>query len=512
MLVLNLKRLSLLEAIQLNKVEDPQTNVKFIIATSDDPNPKAARDETFKVKDILKDNGGTYNGSTNYWYWDDRIEPISLVLPRAVKAIELANKYLKQTQSKKFSDFYTLEQLNDIKNFLEGIREAAALLKTKNVVFELIDKYIDELADSLEDGKILNDIAEFNKLYRRYITSTGRWNYSPRNMFLIYLQTLGKKGVTDFGPKEYWRGKGYRPKENAQRIVISVRVDKRKLKDKVDNILKNNPNAAKEFSKESGIELKDGKYVPFEKHYAFYTWGFKKGYDANVPKNTSFFTNGFVYDNTDVEPIPGETQTDPPEGLEWYSKDDTEDFKTFHIFNALVAFTKKYNINVSKSDELGRARGVSTGGHIKLTTETAGASSLATFIHEIAHEIMHQEANKDKFNNLFIPKAEIIKSAQEMGIEAKDVKEIQAESVAYTVLRTYDYKVTHSPVYLLNWKSNRERINKFRANISETVTFIVKRIESYMKNVEIKDDEEEFSDMKEAKKIMLNFKKRIQNG
>ena len=85
-------------------------------------------------------------------------------------------------------------------------------------------------------------------------------------------------------------------------------------------------------------------------------------------------------------------------------------------------------------------------------------------IHEIAHELMHWKSS----------------SIYYQGDETKynaAIKELQAESVSYVVLKHYGIPVSHHTTYLALWKANKEKIQKNLEVISKVAEFIIKKID-----------------------------------
>ena len=170
------------------------------------------------------------------------------------------------------------------------------------------------------------------------------------------------------------------------------------------------------------------------------------------------------------------------------------------MIEALKAFSEDSGIKITSKTDLGGARGVSRGGHIELLTNSLGAGLLSTFVHELAHEILHQPANSNLSNGKLYIGREF----------SSDEKELHAESVAYIVMKTYDFPIQHSITYLALWKTNKEKIRKFQKIIRDTSMYIIQQIEKY---APIVGDEINSNDLNESlleiKNIITEFKKNI---
>ncbi len=174
------------------------------------------------------------------------------------------------------------------------------------------------------------------------------------------------------------------------------------------------------------------------------------------------FILGNVFDVSDTEPIPGKEHLYDRKEPKWFS-DESPDEVTRYIYDALVEFAKEHNIDYSISGEgLNGARGVSKKGSIQLLQE-----NISTMIHELAHEVLHQ---KEKRKDL-----------------TKEVMELQAEGVAYLVLRHYGLPAEHAEVYLSLWASDPNNISKNDQVIKETAKMFIDYIDN--KTMEAKSEE-----------------------
>jgi hypothetical protein len=58
------------------------------------------------------------------------------------------------------------------------------------------------------------------------------------------------------------------------------------------------------------------------------------------------------------------------------------------------------------------------------------------------------------------------------------MKELQAESVSYVVLKHYNLPVAHHPTYLALWKANSEKIRKNMDIITKCAKYIIEGIDN----------------------------------
>ena len=79
----------------------------------------------------------------------------------------------------------------------------------------------------------------------------------------------------------------------------------------------------------------------------------------------------------------------------------------------LADFTTAQGIKLEYSDKIAPARGISYGGLIRILPNMAPSETLATFVHELAHEMLHR--------------------AERRTLTTKTVRETEAEAVAFVV-------------------------------------------------------------------------------
>ena len=153
------------------------------------------------------------------------------------------------------------------------------------------------------------------------------------------------------------------------------------------------------------------------------------------------FKTVYVFDvsQTDGEPLP-----EPPD---WKSPE-----KNAELTERLICFAEAKGISVAFQELVGDTQGVSTGGSILLSPE-AGTKTL---IHEIAHELMHQDENRPA---------------------DKSIRELEAESVAYVVARYFGIDGLASPNYVALHGANMEMIMSHLERVRDTSAYIINSIE-----------------------------------
>lgn len=317
----------------------------------------------------------------------------------------------KQTLSKINKVEYVVEKIEDLAEFVQD----ADNLSRKNELSQKIDGYIQSLTQDLGEVAASEEIKNFlafqSKLKSR----------SFHNTLLIYIQNKRATHVEGF---RAWEQKfGRRVKKGAKAITIFAPITKKK--DDTDDI--NNPDIDKQVKQKN------------------YTW----------------FRPVNVFDITDTEPIPGKEHlyVSTPQ---WHA-DDTPNEKADKIFNYAMQLATELGINVERGAAKGGEMGYAAGDHINITSNIDGVNKAGTFIHEIAHELLHF-----KKGSVFHIEDDTL---------TKQDKEIQAESVSYIVLKHYDLPAKHQATYLTLWKTNQDALKKNLGYIKKVSDFIIQKID-----------------------------------
>ena len=162
--------------------------------------------------------------------------------------------------------------------------------------------------------------------------------------------------------------------------------------------------------------------------------------DDNSPKVLHGFRVVFVFDVSQTEgdllpPVPN-----------WKSPE-----RNAELNEKLIRFAETKGITVTYKDLPGEIQGVSKGGAVEIS-HNAGTKTL---IHEIAHEMMHRSTDAP--------------------ID-RDVREMEAESVAYVVAKYFNINSIKSPAYLALHGFHREQFLDLWARISHTANQIITQV------------------------------------
>jgi hypothetical protein len=156
------------------------------------------------------------------------------------------------------------------------------------------------------------------------------------------------------------------------------------------------------------------------------------------------FTVGHVFDvaDTEGEPLPGfaTAKGDPGSALH----------KLHHYAN-------KLGIEVSKSEAVRTAQGVSTGGKILLKADLSPAEEFGTLCHELCHECLHTQ--------------------EERATIPKQVLELEAEAVAFVVSSAVGLDTNSAfSDYIKVWKGNPKLLRGSLDRIQKTAAPILDAI------------------------------------
>ena len=151
----------------------------------------------------------------------------------------------------------------------------------------------------------------------------------------------------------------------------------------------------------------------------------KDDFGQPTPETHVNFKSVYVFDvsQTDGEPLP-----EPPN---WKSPEQDAELTA-----RLIAFAHANGIIVTVETLPGEVQGQSRGGTVALSPD-AGTKTL---IHELAHEMLHKNTVAT--------------------LAPRNLKELQAESVAYVVARHFGLEPAGSPNYLALWGADSTTIRQ----------------------------------------------------
>ena len=124
---------------------------------------------------------------------------------------------------------------------------------------------------------------------------------------------------------------------------------------------------------------------------------------------------------------------------------------------ALTLYADEQGIAVRSEKMTGSAMGVSRGGSIVIDERLEGADYFAVLAHEVAHELLNHRARRDEID--------------------KKCREIEAESIAYTVCQHFGVQCT-APAYLALYGADSKDVTARLENIVGTIQAVISGIDS----------------------------------
>lgn len=320
-----------------------------------------------------------------------------------------------------------IDDLEMLENFIE---ETDVEQSKKNLIMDKLDMYINDLANA-------TDQAAMDAAIRNYLTFYSRFhNYSLTNSFLIYLQKKDSKKVAGY---KTWKKNNRGVKKEATAIWIwfpmQVKADA-----EVDT---------------TGVDFSQVDDAV------------KKG------QTVTRFSMGKVYDISDTYPL--NEQGKVPETPKWYAENDKNEVADELVIK-LKQFAESLNIKVTKDTAKGGEKGFSAGEHINLSSDIEGVAVASVLVHELAHELLHWKTKSPFY-------------IDDPAAQTAEMRELQAESVSYAVMKYFELPVTQHPTYLALWKANKEKIMVNLNVIVKCSKFIIDGIESMSDDNVEKDTE-----------------------
>ena len=307
-----------------------------------------------------------------------------------------------------------------------------------------ISGMLDFIQDAIENLSKMTDEAAKSDFVRQFLAFSAKFhNYSFYNQMLIYVQNPNASYVNS---EKRWATMGrfidqskrkLAPKEGGP-IAIIVPMPS-KIKDKETGDVKIDPDTGEEMKR-------------------------------------MFFGTGKVWDISSTYVAPGmEDKAKVFEPNDWRQDTNENREEITVMIEAGIALARSMGINVS-TEKLGHAGGYSAGGKIVLNSTYDGINKFSTLVHELAHEILHQNIDRD----------ERMRSTRAQ-------KEHDAESTAYVVLNYYGFETKDAARYLALWKADKESIKLRADHIQKAAKQIIEGINKQMQamNLDFGDDEEQ---------------------
>jgi hypothetical protein len=327
----------------------------------------------------------------------------------------------------------TLSKINKSSEFVGKLEELQDFVENsedfqgKSNLMDKINMYISDLANATDDRAVSAELKKYFDFFARFR------GHSFYNTMLIWIQNPNATKVAGF---RQWQDKfNRRVVKGAKSIMIFAPMFSKK--DKTDDI-----------EDDGSIDKSALSTIPVR------------------------FRPVNVFDIADTEPM--NEKGEVPKTPEWFTESEPTE-RTKELFSYVKEAAEDMGIKITMGDAKGGEKGYSAGDHINMSSSVDGAGELSTLIHEFAHELMHWK------------KTSLFYQGDEVKFDSA-IKELQAESVAYTVMKHYDLPVQHQPTYIALWKGNKEKILANIRVISEVAKFIIDAIDKVAERKQIDEN------------------------
>lgn len=384
-----------------------------LVVVSDASDRKSQSAETFRNKNKLKDAGFRWDPNINSWTIDQ-------------SQLRKAQEVLAGISKTPIEQF--IDKVEEIPDFLQNTDN----LSKKDELGQKIDGFIEQLSTAVDAASVstaVKNFLAFNAKFR---------GYSFHNTLLIYLQNPKATKVAGY---KQWEEKFHRRvKKGAKSISILAPITVKKKEDDTQKATVS-PTPATPLA---GTGADDGseKDKPQQRYMRFMAVS--------------------VFDIADTEPIDERGNITEPE---WHGSNEPNE-KANELFQCAVEMATDMGIKVDQDGSRRGEQGWSAGDHINISSDVDGVNKAATTIHEIAHELLHHK----KTSPFYI-------GDEESGALTKEIKELQAESVSFVVIKYYNLPAEHQATYIALWKGNKDSVRQNLTTIKKAADFIINELD-----------------------------------
>jgi hypothetical protein len=414
----------------------------------------------------------------NVWgwgYWINSPEDEAKKIEDIKKLAQYLNSQ-RSVDSTGDEDIDKFEGFEDIQAFIDRLRNMLGEINIQDEAKQReikagIEKFIKDLAGSVDAVAANEKLVQFFEWTQKFNT------FSFNNQILIYIQ---KPNATQVASKTTWSKLGYQPKENAFQIFLwrpHLRPKSKEFKEKIRAAFYAKYASGGRLTPKQEKMLKDELDKPM----------------VDTSKRPILYP---TYDITDVVNEAGEPATEKaPQKPELMWSNNTPNEKADKIAEALYEVIPSYRIKLTFYKPTGGEKGYSSSGSIHLSDDLIGIAKASTVIHEFAHEIMHQSYIKNVPEYWEVEKmsekAKMINAAY-VGRDVSKILELQAEGVAYVVLRQFGIDDTqHAVNYIALWNGDNDSVMSNLSTITKTANIIINDINThYQSNTDVEGGED----------------------
>ena len=454
--------------------------------------PKKSTDDTFNIKDGIKNYGASWNKFNKVWGWYLSSDPAKLqtqLQTMVYPAIEYLNSQETtpegedpRTADQMKAEFdQLLKQIDQVERTPIVNDEGAQPIMDEKTLKTKLEGFKQELINSMSNEEFIQKLEPIIKFRQ----AQGH-QLSFLNALLIWIQNPNAKLVKAKGTWEKIYNKQVKPGAKALAVWLPVTY---KTKDEEENpeqikikVQRTTERFLQQVKKNSVKDL-----TPGEKDKLRVMLNAVRQGSGVI---TTFKFKYCYYDVTDTVQIEGKEDVvgsmDNLDDIEWSDRTSEPTEMTVKIYDAMTEIIQEAGIKLSYVDDLGGARGVSKSGAIdvlKNTNKNAGAAS--TLIHEFAHELLHQKYIK----NLDGGKSDWAKYF--VGTQqGRGVVEQQAELCAYLVLRFFNIKLQQNVNYVAIWGADAKAACIVFDTVANVANAITQKIASKLGMTTLNEDEQ----------------------
>lgn len=407
----------LLEEEDLNEKLDLRKRGDTIVVISTLENPREAGNETYRNKDVLKAHGFRWDPTITAWTIGLDKFGIATSVIRNINSGFKWNGLRNKWIEPTGGDSKLEDLIQKVEDLPDFVANDSSISRNQELAIK-IDNFIKELANAVQGELTGEKVAEYLNFKKRFR------KYSFHNTILMFVQKPNATYVAGF---KAWKKMGVSVNKGAKAITIIAPVKKK------EEDLKPN---------DDGTE---GEVI--------------------TKSNRTKFVAVPVFDISDTNAVEKGIKPEKPEWHDPNTPSETAD----KIYEYVLEFCKDKGIKITHDAARGGEMGWASGDHVNLTSNISGLNRLSTLIHEIAHSLLHFKDSSVFFGDLSTE------------IQTYEEGELQAEAVAFTVLKHYDMDVKHSPTYMALWRADKDAVIKNMTIINKTANFIIDGIDTIAK-------------------------------
>jgi len=403
--------------------------------------------ETKKVASKLGPLGFKWNGR-EWWVFGNKLTKTM------VDALKTINTEL-ETEGGQTGDLQDF--LTQLEGFKAELQDAGADIpvKTKTELEANLEQYIEDIANATDERAASASLQKFLNFSSKF------HQYSFNNIMFIYLQD---PNATKVAGKNKW-------KKDFNRTVVDP---SKAITINCGNKFYRNPRTGKLAEYTLDQQKADRQYV--QRVQSGQERVDRTKMDA-ISTRKSIVHIGFkpclVYDvaNTTGDPLPANP--------DWKGgNDDRAD--AIALFSIAKKSLESMGVRVTQDPATAGENGWSRKGQINVSADATGTGAASTIFHEWAHDLLHQKGGQfyERAQKYFVDKGQLNFA------QMKQIKEVQAETVAATLCKHYGLPTDHQPTYMALWQAqgglnSKQLIRENISTITAVSNFILKQVDKY---------------------------------